>query len=304
MKMRFYLTLSFLLVATISAFSQQDPLYNLYLFNQAMINPAYNGTYNLTSVTAITRAQWTGIEGAPVTNMINASTSFRNERLGAGMLVVNDKLGVNSNFEAQAAFSYKLKFTHSQLAFGLQGGVVNYKYNYDALHLETTDPVLTQNHMPNFTKPTIGAGVFFRDEKYYVGLSMTRMLNVDVADGVVTSTRYKQHIYLSGGYVISKFESVKIKPSALIRMVAGGPTTVDANVSVLFLETLWAGVSVRNFQAFGLNAQFTIKNKFRFGYAYELPTNSLYGTAKGTHELMVSLDLELGDGQFALRRYF
>jgi hypothetical protein len=67
---------------------------------------------------------------------------------------------------------------------------------------------------------------------------------------------------------------------------------------------LWAGVSIRNFQALGLNAQCTIKNKFRFGYAFELPTNSLYGSAKGTHELMLSVDLELGDKQFALRRYF
>ena len=91
---------------------------------------------------------------------------------------------------------------------------------------------------------------------------------------------------------------------AILAMVAGGKTTVDTNVSVLFLETLWAGVSVRNFQAFGLNAQCTIKNKFRFGYAFELPTNSLSGTAKGTHELMLSLDLEFGDRQFALRRYF
>ncbi len=49
-------------------------------------------------------------------------------------------------------------------------------------------------------------------------------------------------------------------------MIAGGKTTVDTNVSVLFLETLWAGISVRNFQAFGLNAQCTVKNKFRFGY--------------------------------------
>ncbi|MEJ0033420.1 MAG: PorP/SprF family type IX secretion system membrane protein [Bacteroidota bacterium] len=167
--MKFTLALSLILTATISAFSQQDPLYNLYLFNQAMINPAYNGTYNLTSVTAISRSQWTGIEGAPVTNMLNANTSFRNERLGAGMLVVDDRLGVNNNLEAQAAFSYKLKFKYSQLSFGLQGGIVNYKYNYDQLHLETVDQTLTQDHMPNFTKPTIGAGVFYRSEKYYVG---------------------------------------------------------------------------------------------------------------------------------------
>jgi type IX secretion system PorP/SprF family membrane protein len=291
-------------VVTVSAFAQQDPLYNLYMFNQAMINPAYNGIYNATNATFISRAQWTGINGAPVTNTLNANTSFMNERLGAGLLVVNDRLGVNNNFEAQAAISYKLKLGEDRLSFGLQGGVINYTYDYTDLNLEVVDVNLTQQHMPNFSKPTMGFGMFYKSANYFAGLSIPRLMNVNIEDGVMNSTRYKRHVYLSGGFLISKYENIKIKPSVLLRVVEGGPTALDTNVSVLFLETLWAGVSIRNFQALSLNAQLEIKNSFRIGYGFELPTNSLYGTAKGTHELMLSIDFEVGRSQYALRRYF
>lgn len=304
MKMKFTLTLALVLISTLSVLSQQDPLYNLYLFNQGMINPAYNGTYNAANATLISRAQWTGIDGAPVTNTLNASSSFLNEKLGAGLLIVNDRLGVNNNFEATASFAYHLKFQDSRLSFGMQGGVISYKYDYDELNLEVVDQTLTQEHMPNFTKPTVGAGVFYRGERYFAGLSVPRLLNVEVVDGVTTSTRYKRHLYLSGGFIISRFDQIKIKPSALLRIAANQPAVFDTNVSVLFLETLWAGVQLRNFQSLGFNAQLQVKHKFRFGYAYELPTNSLFGSARGTHELMLSIDMELSDTQFALRRYF
>lgn len=298
------LTVLFVIIAGAPVFGQQDPLYNLYMFNQAMINPAYNGIYNATNATFISRAQWTGINGSPLTHTLNANSSFLNERLGAGLLVVNDRLGVNNNFEAQAAFTYKLKFGEDRLSFGLQGGVINYTYDYNDLNLEVVDLNLTQQHMPNFTKPTLGMGVFYRSANYFAGISIPRLMNINVNDGVMTSTRYRRHVYLTGGLLISKYEHIKIKPSVLLRIVENGPAALDTNVSVLFLETLWAGVSIRNFQALSLNAQMEISNKFRFGYAFELPTNSLYGSAKGTHELMLSIDMELSKSQYALRRYF
>lgn len=303
MKKTLIISLSFLLTA-FAAFAQNDPLYNLYLFNQAMINPAYTGTYNVTNATLLSRAQWTGINGAPVTHTLNASSSLLQEKLGAGLIAINDRLGVNNNLELQVQAAYKIKFGYSQLSFGMQGGFVSYKYNYNDLNLEVVDPTLTQTQQPNFTKPTIGAGVYFRAEKYYAGISIPRLMNVNVEDGVASSTRYKRHLYLSGGFLIAEYESIKIKPSAVVKIVPNQPLSVDVNANILFAEILWAGISVRDFNALGFNAQIELNNKFRFGYVYELPTNNLSGSAGGTHEIMLSMDLEILNGQFALRRYF
>jgi type IX secretion system PorP/SprF family membrane protein len=292
-----YTTISF------NARAQQDPLYNQYFFNQAIINPGYTGTYNVTNAMLLTRAQWRGIEGAPTTHILNVTTSMRNETLGAGLLVVNDRLGINNNVEAQASFAYKLNLNDYVLAFGMQAGVIHYRYDYTKLNLEVVDQELVAQ-TENVTKPTIGTGIFIRNHKFFAGLSVPRLLQVKVEDGVSSSTRYKRHYYGSIGYIIDRYGAIKIKPSALVRYIEGERLSIDLNGSVLLTEALWAGISFRDFRTLCVNAQFEIKDKFRFGYLYELPDGRLISNTYGTHELMLSADLEIFSKQLALRRYF
>jgi type IX secretion system PorP/SprF family membrane protein len=290
-------------LAAIDSYAQQDPLYNQYLFNQAIINPGYVGTYNVTNATLLSRSQWTGIKGAPETQTLSLSSSLHNEILGAGFLVISDRLGINKNTEVQASVAYKLKFDKSRLAFGMQLGFVSYNYNYTDLNLEVIDQVINRQ-MPDFTKPTLGAGIFYRSDKYYVGLSVPRLLDITVEDGVSKSIRYKRHYYLSGGFVIDKFESVKIKPSLLVKIVDGQTVSADLNASVLLANIVWAGASIRNFQTLAFNAQVDISNRFRFGYIYELPSKSLAGSTFGSHEIMLNIDFGLFGSQAPIIHYF
>lgn len=50
-----------------SVWAQQDAMYSQYMFNTLAINPAYAGSRDITSATALYRDQWVGIEGAPKT---------------------------------------------------------------------------------------------------------------------------------------------------------------------------------------------------------------------------------------------
>lgn len=290
----------------VKGFTQTDPLYNQYLFNQNMINPAYTGTYAIFNGTIMTRAQWAGIKGSPLTTTVSASTSFLREHLGTGILIVNDRIGINNNSDVQGAVSYKLKFLHSGLSFGMQGGVVTYQYNYNQLNLEpnANDPLLTQQQRPNFTKPTVGAGLFYRADRFYLGASIPRLMNVSVQDGNASTTIYKRQLYLSGGVLFDQFEAIKLKTSLLVKVLDKNQSYFDFNTSVLLAETIWAGVSVRNFKTIGANGILEISNKFRVGYYYEFPSKTLLGSTFGTHEFMLSADLEIFNGHRALRRYF
>lgn len=301
--MKRLLIFTLLLISAFKGRAQTDPLFNQYLFNQNMINPAYTGTYNVFNGTVMSRAQWAGIKGSPVTTTLNATTSFLNETLGAGLLVVNDRLGINNNTDLQGSFAYKIKFLHSRLSFGMQGGVVSYRYNYNNLNLETADPTLTQQVRPNFTKPTVGAGVFYRADKFYAGISIPRLLNVTVKDGNTTNTIYKRQMYLSVGGILDKFETIKLKGTALVKVLDKNQY-VDLTASILLAETIWAGIGTRNFKTFGVNGQLEISNKFRVGYYYELPSKGLFGSTFGTHEIFLSADLEIFERHTALRRYF
>jgi len=292
-----------LLAVALASKAQYDPLYNQYLFNQALINPAYVGAFDNASVTLMSRAQWVGIEGAPVTNSLTAHSSIFNNKGGVGVYVLNDRLGVSNNSEVFATFSYKIDFGNARLAVGLQGGMIQYKYDYSELNLEfVNDPSFTPTN-ENFMRPNFGFGVLYYSEYYYIGVSIPRILDVTVNDGISESTRYKRHYYLSGGVIFPLSNGVKIKPSTLIRVV-NNQVSVDINGSVLIAESLWLGLLVRNFNTFGALAEIQISDRLRIGYSMELPSTKLITNQWGTHEIMVGFDFAPFSKQILKRRYF
>ncbi len=60
-----------------SAMAQQDVLYTQYMFNTLAINPAYAGSRNVVSATALYRSQWVGIPGAPKTTSVTIDAPCR-----------------------------------------------------------------------------------------------------------------------------------------------------------------------------------------------------------------------------------
>lgn len=294
-----------LLLGTTVVHAQQDPLYNLYSFNQFMINPAYAGIYNNFNANLITRKQWAGIEGSPLTNMLSLHSSVSDD-FGAGLLLVNDRLGINNNMEGQLAFSYKLFSGEKTLAFGVQGGFINYKYDYTKLNLAFVDDEGLDMNNENFTKANFGAGVWYMTDDYYVGFSVPRILDAKVDDGVTTSTRYEPHYYLSGGFVIrsSSVAGYLIKPSFLIRYTSNNQFSADISASVLLANVVWAGLTLRNLNGLAINTQIQASRHFRFGYSFEFPTNQLAQNNFGTHELSLILELNLFKNQYDIERYF
>src|SRR5262249_40546586 len=128
--MKKLILLQLVIVAVVSvALGQNDPLYNQYQMNQLLINPAYTGINDRLTASWIRGLQWMGVPGAPVTNTASAHTSMKVANMGLGLIVMNDRLGVNNNNEVNVTYSYRLNFRKTKLQFGLQGGVINYNYD-------------------------------------------------------------------------------------------------------------------------------------------------------------------------------
>jgi len=286
--------------------AQLDPLYNQYLFNQSMINPAYTGIHDVLNATAISRYQWAGIEGAPKTNSLNISTSLLDNKAGVGVFLVNDNYGISNNTEIQLLYSYRIEFIGAgKLSFGLQTGLINYTYDYNKLNLEYVDDPEVLGAQTNISYKNFGTGVFYMDDNYYVGISVPRILNTNIKDGGgAESTRYRRHFYLSAGMLIDHWLSIKFKPSVLVKYVDGHAASFDLNAQLLFKEVLWAGVTLRDFNNGGLTGQFEINDRLRLGYTFEIPLNPLNARGFGTHELMISFDLEIFENHAIGRRYF
>lgn len=303
--MKRLLLLILLLLPLLAAKAQQDPLYNLYSFNQFMINPAYAGVYNTLTGNLISRNQWSGIDGAPATNLLSVTSSLSSQ-LGAGILLINDRFGVNNNTEGQFALSYKIASAKRSFSFGVQGGIVNYGFDYDLLNLAFDDDEGLDLSGESFSKPNLGAGVFYMAENYYLGLSVPRLLSGEVEQNSLRTTLYEPNFYLSGGLIIKNFSLTNkflIKPTFLLRSTQK-QYALDLGLSFLFDDLLWVGVVMRDLKTIGLNTQLQIKEMFRLGYAFELPTSQIINTRLTTHEFSLMFEINLLNRQSRTERYF
>lgn len=286
---RIVLVFSFIIVCA-SAKGQIDPLYAQYLNNPMLINPAYTGLNSQFTGSVSYRKQWAGFDGSPSTINASAHSSFRDNKVGAGIIILNDKIGVNTNTEVHATYSYKLRLDNKVISFGLQGGFVNYKnVNTDLTIYDPNDPAFANSSV---VKPSFGVGVILTSEKYFIGVSVPRLLQPTSSVGKENIELYSRHFYGLGSYIFYASNDVWVKPSVLVKYVSGSPVSVDLNASVILKDQITAGLFTRNFETYGLLSQLKINDRYKLGYVFEMPTNQSVGTRYTSHE--VTLGIRLG----------
>lgn len=285
--------------------AQQDPLYSQYMFNMLGINPAYAGSREVLSITGMYRRQWVGVEGSPTTQFISADAPFANERIGVGLQVFNDKIGISNATGAYASYAYRIRLTRGVLALGLQGGVTRFHADYAGVKLNETGSDQAFINNLNQWQPNFGAGVYYNTDRFYIGFSSPHIIgkgtNYDVAVNY-RGERQVNHWILSTGYVFNLSPVLALKPSLLLRMVAGAPMHIDVNANLWFHKTIAIGASVRDNGTIVGILECQINRQFRFGYAYDYTTNNLKNS--GSHELMLRYEFGFEKKKMVSPRFF
>lgn len=268
--------------------AQQDPLYAQYLTTPLIINPAYSGfTHNLNGSVSY-RKQWAGFDGNPVTMNASGHIALAANRMGAGLILMQDKIGSDQTTEFQLTYGYHLAFKDERvLSFGLQGGAVNYQTDYSDLTINPDDPRFAPTSEWN---PTFGAGIMFTTPKLMVSFSVPKMLKRSTSDADSLATGlYNQSFYALGAYLLQINYLLKLKPYVLMRSVAGAPLSFDYGIAMTSHDSYTLGIFTRDFNTIGLLAQIEMGEKVRMGYVFELPTGQSVGTKFTTHELMLGV---------------
>ncbi|MBN8577151.1 MAG: type IX secretion system membrane protein PorP/SprF [Cytophagales bacterium] len=287
--MKLLTTLVLLLLATLS-FAQQDAIYSQYLFNPLIVNPAYSGLNNTFNGTIGYRTQWMGLEGQPQTLNATLHTSLVQNKAGAGLLVSTDRIGSLNTTEINATFAYKLRFEKQTFSFGMQAGVQNFNNSMKGINpFDPADDLFLTGERG--TRINLGAGVALKSEKYFIGLSAPRLLPTTFKSGDQQFDLYNQHLYLMGAYVHYLNERIRLKPTVLLRGVKGAPASIDVGLNVNYNAIHTAGIFTRNFNTYGVLLQTLLKEQYRFGYVFEMPTGKSVGTQFSTHEVMLGIQL-------------
>lgn len=323
--------------------AQQDPMFTKYMFNSLAFNPAYAGTSDYLSATAIVRDQWlswgkgiNSIEGgAPITYALSVHSPFKNN-VGLGGYISQDNIGSSIFTEMTFSYAYRLRLNDDlQLSAGIQGGVTHQNFDYSGLNIrDPSDGNFMEGNSAAWL-PNAGAGLYLFSEKFYVGASVPSLFESTISNSPVPTknpARNYRHMYVATGaaFPIKGNDDFVLKPSILIKgvgwlgdfatssqsiAVVRTPTEFDIDVSMLFYQTLWFGASFRSTVDFvtqgksshdsaDLWGAFYLKNGMRIGLAYDYSLTELQQYGNGSAEIMIGYDMNFNVDKIVTPRYF
>lgn len=288
--------------------AQQEAMYSQYVFNALAINPAYSGSREMISATALYRSQWVGMRGAPKTQTLSFDSPLADGKMGLGLQFFNDKIGIARTSGIYTSYAYRIKMENSTLAFGMQAGVTNYRAAYSEVGLNSGagSDVAFKDDI-NAYALNVGTGVYFNTEKFYFGVSVPHLLNNRLADAlsIEPQTSKYLHLFVASGYVVSLNEDYKLKPSFLIKGVKGAPLSVDLNASLWIHDIFSVGTQYRHKADIGAVMEYQISSNLRLGYSYDRSTTRLVDYNSGSHEVMLRYDFSFSKpGAVLTPRYF
>ncbi|MDM1045840.1 type IX secretion system membrane protein PorP/SprF [Myroides sp. 1354] len=288
------------------AFSQQDPQYTQYMYNPAVINPAYAGSVNNLQIFGLYRTQWVGLEGAPKTAYLSATTPLTDNGLGLGVHFKNDHLGVMDENSLSIDLAYSVDLNHQyKLSFGLKGAGSLLDVDYDKLYIyDSTDPI-SESNIKNKFSGNVGAGVYLYSDKAYVGLSVPMILSSNIYNANDYKVmKEKTHFYVMGGYVFDINRDIQFKPATLVKVMTGAPLQVDVTANFLFYNRFTLGAAYRWDASVSGLAGFQITDGLFVGYTYDADTSKLSKYNSGSHEIFMKFELFNNNRRKVAPRFF
>lgn len=284
--------------------AQQDPLYSQYMFNTLAFNPGYAGSADMLTVMALSRHQWVGFAGAPNTQTLVVHSPLPGRTMALGGSVLHDVIGPARQTSAFVDAAYRIRTgERTRLAFGLKGGIG--LYQADLASLSTVQAESANINISGKVLPNFGFGIYWHSPTFYLGLSTPKLLENSIgSDGTVVVNREVRHYFLIGGYVFNMNRDLRFKPGFMLRAVQGAPLSMDLNANFLLRDKVWFGALYRLSSGLGFMAQYRFTEQLRAGYAFDLTTTRIGAYNAGTHEVMISFDLNFNTGRTISPRYF
>lgn len=302
-----------LLLASPEASAQADAQFSQYFEVQNYYNAGAIGTTDLLKIRGGARLQWVGIKNAPQTFVIAADMPFKlmNKRLGVGLVMQQESMGLFSGMNLGAQIAYKLKLFKGTLSIGAQIGFVNQTFkgtevyipDDDDYHQSSDNAIPTQDITGNAFD--VGAGLLYTHKWFWAGVSGTHLTSPAIKMNAESGENGNENNYefqmgrtlyfMAGSNIPVKNTLFEVMPSVLVKTDFTF-TTWEATARCRYKKFLTAGLGYRWNDAVYLVLSAEFKN-FYLGYSYDYPTSAIAKASSGSHEIFAgySLKLDLSD---------
>ena len=307
-----------LFVATMIGFfanAQQDAQYTNFMYNQLVINPAVAGSEQVLSSAFFYRKQWVNFSDnpvVPVTQSFSSHMQIPNKNIGAGISVINDKLGFQRNLDVRVAGSYFIDFrdvsfsgrTEKKLFMGMQFGFRQFGIDVSSLDPHEQNDVVIPALNENSVAPEIGVGFLYKVDGLYAGVSVPHLIQskVKFTDFKNIEARQVRHYYVMTGYEYRLNSEFDLKPNLLMKYALNAPLEFDVNVLVEYQKMVWTGLSMRTRDAMafliGVNAgelSPSFNEQIKVGYSFDWTISGIPNYNSGTHEVFLIYNIDLAE---------
>jgi type IX secretion system PorP/SprF family membrane protein len=280
-----------LILIPVSTFGQLTPFTSQYVLNPLSINPAYAGNRGVMNIAAFYRKQWVGVKGSPETMSLAADAPLSDNRMGLGLILINDKIGVTRETQFNANYSYKISMKSGILSFGLGAGLIMTNTAWSKLVVLDQGDEYRLIDSKVFVVPNFSFGAYYSSQNYFAGISIPKLLgqefNFEKNKYVLKNTMKDYNYLLNTGYIFDLSPKLKFFPSVLVVLAPGDYVLFDINANFKVMDRFWLGASYRNDRAISGLFQFQLTNQVKFAYTYDFDFAKLQTFSSGSHEVML-----------------
>ncbi|MDB4285763.1 PorP/SprF family type IX secretion system membrane protein [bacterium] len=282
--MKYGFTLLICIAGLIPLFAQQIPIFNGYVYQPDLYNPATDIPEGQSQIYLGHREYWTGFEDAPTSQYLMGRVRLRESRLSLGGLMSRDEAGLINSLHVSAFMGYQLvRSAHHRFATGISLGMIRQSLDLDKLNV--ADPLVVQSAV-NISQADAGIGFWYKfiqpgwQIDFDVFASQIPQKSALGDSGVFS---LGNHLLASLGWRIALGKQASIQPFVMYRGLtfpykqkAG---RFDLGMRAFFIrDRLWFGAGFRTERG-GYHGGFGLRLKERLHLTASAELNTELGTS-------------------------
>jgi len=269
---RIQLIFTAMLAMATSLHAQQPLTHTQHGQLRTVINPAASLMRMGGEVSVIGRRQWVGMDGAPTVFWGSGHIGLQRAGATAGITIRHESMAVEKLTEASAFFAKSVRISATEyLGLSLNAGFSYMDGRFS--QLDPMDPAFREDVKE--TDALVGFGVMlYRPERYYVGLSLPRLMlgNLGVGGG---NSRYdfRNLYHLTAGALFNLGADFQFRPSVLVTYSESLRPQAEASALFFVKRVFGIGLNARSYGELAGIAQFNFAG-IGLGYSYQFNPGS------------------------------
>lgn len=288
----------------LTAGAQQVNQYTQYCYSKLYYNPAIASVEDNFSLTLRHRNQWAGIPGAPTGQSILLGFPNIGDNIGVGASLNINSVGISRKTDLSGMYAYKLKTSEFDIHLGL---MLNWRQfindftneNLIAIDGFEPDPTISPEI---FTKGffNVGSGLYVEGKKYYLGLSVPRIVKSDLDFGTENQNSVEARVlYGMAGFDLNLGNIWKLEQHSLVKYSENAPLDLDVQANFIYQEQAYLGMNLRTggsestlLESIGVLLGFRLSPVFFASMSYDFNTTELNSYENGSFEVLLRYDLK------------